>query len=412
MKAVVFTLGCKVNECESDSLIQGLLDYGYEVTDKLETADIYIINSCAVTKDAEKKSRQAVARALSLNPKAKVILTGCASQKAPKDFISKKGVSVVTGTFGKQNILTLLSSSGEFIYSEPSKYEELPLPKTLRTRTYVKVQDGCNNFCSYCVIPYLRGRERSRDYQSIINEINEIKPKEAVINGINLSAYNYEGKGLQGLICALKPVETRIRLGSLEARVVTKELLEALKQLKNFAPHFHLSLQSGSDAVLKSMNRHYSTSSYLEKVNLIKSYFPSAGITTDVIVGFPTETEENFLESVEFIRKVGFSDIHPFRFSPREGTVAFKMKDLGARVKKERIEVLLNLKKELKENFISSQIGTVQEFLKEEFKQGYTVGYTGNYLRVYVKGEVNFENLVKVKIIEKLNDGAVAEILN
>ncbi len=412
MKAVVFTLGCKVNECESDSLIQGLIELGYSVSDKLEEADVYIINSCAVTKDAEKKSRQAVARALALNKNAKIIFTGCASQKSPKDFLSKDGVTVVTGTFGKQNILSLLDKSGEFIYSEPSEYEEMPLVKTLRTRAYVKVEDGCNNFCAYCVIPYLRGRERSRDYDSIIKEITEISPKETVINGINLSAYNFKEGGLLGLIKALKPLKTRIRLGSLEARVITRELLVALKELNDFAPHFHLSLQSGSNSVLKSMNRRYTTQEYFEKVKLIREYFSNAAITTDVIAGFPTETEENFLESVEFIKKVGFSDIHPFRFSRREGTVAYKMKDLDAKVKKERIEVLLNVKKELKRKFLESQINTVLDFLPEEFKNGYTGGYTGNYLRVYVKGELKFDKIIKVKITGAILDGALGIVVN
>lgn len=412
MKVVVFTLGCKVNECESDSLIQGFIDLGFTVSDKLEPADIYVINSCAVTKDAEKKSRQAVARALALNENAKIIFTGCASQKNPNEFLDKKGVAVITGTFGKQNILSLLDKSGVFVYQEPSVYEEMPCVKSLKSRAYVKVEDGCNNFCSYCVIPYLRGRVRSRNYDSVIKEITAINPSEAVINGINLSAYNFNGQGLTGLIKALKPIKNRIRLGSLEVGVINKEFLTALGELYDFAPHFHLSLQSGSDSVLKAMNRKYTTKEYLEKVNLIREYFPNAGITTDVIAGFPTESDKDFLDSVEFIKKVGFSDIHPFRFSKREGTVAYKMQDNTQAVKKQRMEVLLSTKKELKQKFIKSQIDKILSFLPEEFKNGYTEGYSENYLRIYVKDKVLSKQIFKVKIVGEIFDGALAEIID
>ena len=242
MKAVVFTLGCKVNECESDSLIAGLIDMGYEVSDKLIEADLYIVNTCAVTAEAEKKSRQTSARISKLNPNAKVIFTGCACEKNPKAFSLKSNEYLVTGSFSKNKILQMLEKSGEELSPACTEFEELNTVKTLRTRTYVKVQDGCNNFCSYCIIPYLRGRSRSRNPQSILNEINATKPKEAVLNGINLSAYSYNGVNLTGLINMLRDVECRIRLGSLEVNVITEEFLTALKGLKNFAPHFHLSL--------------------------------------------------------------------------------------------------------------------------------------------------------------------------
>ena len=219
MIAVVFTLGCKVNECESNSLIAGLIERGYQVSDRLEKADLYIINTCAVTQEAEKKSRQTSARVKKLNPNAKVIFTGCATQKDPKAFTDKNPDYLVTGAFDKGKILEMLDSSGACIAEQNSCFEELAHPKSLRTRTFVKVQDGCNNFCSYCIIPYLRGRNRARNPRNVVSEIQAVNPVEAVINGINLSAYNYEGKDLTGLIKDLYSVDCRIRLGSLEARV-------------------------------------------------------------------------------------------------------------------------------------------------------------------------------------------------
>ena len=410
MKAVVFTLGCKVNECESDSLISGLINLGYEVSDKLEKADLYIVNTCAVTAEAEKKSRQMASRIRKLSSDAKVIFTGCAVQKDPKQFENKSSDFLLTGVFNKNQILSMLGEKGNHVAPPCDKFEELLPTKSLRTRAYVKVQDGCNNFCSYCIIPYLRGRIRSRNPKSVYEEIKNLGAKEVVINGINLSAYNYNGTNLTGLIKELKDLDCRIRLGSLEVNVIDREFLTALKELKNFAPHFHLSLQSGSNSVLKAMNRHYTANEYLEKVNLIREYFADAGITTDIIVGFPTESEENFLETIELVKKVNFSDIHPFPFSPRSGTVASKMKDLPSEVKKQRLDVLIKLKKECKKNFANSLKGKTLGLLSEEEKDGYYQGYTENYLRVYLKEKVEIGKITKVTIEEPFLDGAIAKI--
>ena len=410
MKAVVFTLGCKVNECESDSLIAGLAERGYEVSDKLVPADLYVVNTCAVTAEAEKKSRQMESRIKKLNPNAKIIFTGCATQKNPQSFANKSDSYLVTGAFSKNKILDMLDKTGVVIQPPCSQFEELNTVKSLRTRTYVKVQDGCNNFCSYCIIPYLRGRIRSRNPDSVIAEITAINPKEAVINGINLSAYEFDGKGLTGLIERLKDVECRIRLGSLEIGVIDDGFLSALKNLKNFAPHFHLSLQSGSNNVLKKMNRHYTAEEYLQKVNLIREYFPNAGITTDIIVGFPTETEQDFIETVNLVDKVKFSDIHPFPFSPRSGTVAFKMQDLPKEIKKDRQNRLLKKKAECKQAFVNGLVGKTCDFLFEEEKDGYFEGYSENYVRLYLKDFSGTHDIVKVQIIAPFKDGALAKI--
>lgn len=410
MKAVVFTLGCKVNECESDSLIAGLSERGYEVSDKLIPADLYIVNTCAVTAEAEKKSRQTASRIKKLNPTAKIIFTGCATQKNPSAFTQKSDDFLVTGVFNKNAILDMLDCCGEHLSPPSVQFEELNTVKTLRTRAYIKVQDGCNNFCSYCIIPYLRGRIRSRNPDSVLKEIETLNPKEVVINGINLSAYNYNGVTLSGLMKKLSKVDARVRLGSLEVNIIDDEFLLALKNLKNFAPHFHLSLQSGSNSVLKSMNRHYTAEEYAKKVDLIREYFPDAGITTDIIVGFPTETEDCFNETLALVERVKFSDIHPFPFSPRSGTVAYKMQDLPAEVKKQRLNVLLEKKAERKLAFANSLVGKQLDFLGEELKDGYLEGYSENYLRLYVEKGVTDGKIKKVTVIKPFKDGALAVI--
>ena len=410
MKAVVFTLGCKVNECESDSLISGLMERGYQVSDKLEKADLYIVNTCAVTAEAEKKSRQTASRIKKLNPNAKVIFTGCAAENNYKAFADKSSSYLITGVFNKSAIFDALDKSGVMVFEQNGDYEELPAPTSLRTRAFIKVQDGCDSFCSYCIIPYLRGRSRSRDPESVKREIERLHPKEAIITGINLSDYRFNGKGLTYLTDALCGVKTRIRLGSLEVRVIDLEFLKSLERLYDFAPHFHLSLQSGSDAVLKKMNRKYTREEFLEKVGLIRRYFSFAGITTDIIAGFPTETDQDFADTLSLIEKVKFSDIHPFAFRPRKGTAAFRMSGVSDGVKKERLQKLLEVKRNLKAAFAAEMRGKTLCFLPEEFKDGYTEGYSENYLRLYLKGDFTGREIIKVKVEDAFKDGAKCEI--
>lgn len=410
MKAVVFTLGCKVNSYESESLISGLKEKGYETSEELGYADLYVINTCAVTAEAEKKSRQTIARARKFNENAKIIVTGCASQKVPEDFLKKKGVTLVTGAKSKDRILSMLDSEGVNIVEEDEYYEEFIPERSDRTRAFIKVEDGCNNFCSYCIIPYLRGRVRSRNPENAVKEIKALNPLEAVITGINLSSYNYNNLGFKELIDRLIDVDCRIRLGSLEVNVITEEFLKSLKKLKDFAPHFHLSLQSGSTAVLKSMNRRYTAEEFLDKCGLIRKYFPSAALTTDIIVGYSTETEENFEESLETARKAGFADIHCFPYSKREGTAGAKLKEIPHEVKAERTERMLALKKELKSKYIAENIGEIRYLVPEETEDGYLAGYTENYVRCYVKSDFVRKKL-KVRLVEPFRDGALAEII-
>ena len=416
MKAVVFTLGCKVNDVESGSIIRGLEELGFEVSREMTDADLYIINTCAVTAEAERKSRQMVGKAVKKNPSAKIIVCGCASEKSPTAFLEKGAtVYAVTGAQRKNKVLEIVRSgfenSGGICLETEQKYEEMLLPECLKTRNFVKIQDGCNRFCSYCIIPYLRGRSRSRSVESAAAEILASTAQETVVTGIDVSEYKDEnGRDLADLMLAVKDADTRLRLGSLEVSLITERFLGALKQVKSFAPQFHLSLQSGSDTVLKSMNRHYTRAEYLEKCCLIYEYFPNAAITTDIIVGFPTETEEDFALSMQIVEEAGFAQIHAFPYSPREGTNAYKRyKELPASVKKERVERILQKGAEEKEKYMRRFVGKTLEIVPEHCIDGYTEGYSENYIRVYVEGEMG-KDPTQVRVERLFKDGVLAKI--
>lgn len=405
MKACVFTLGCKMNEVESASLMRGLEALGYEVTDEPCPADLYLINTCAVTAEAEKKSRQAVARLRKYNSAAPVIVCGCASENNAEAFARKEGVTLVTGARAKDRVLSLIGERGIFAGAEEKAFCELPLPKRTRTRAFLRIQDGCNNFCSYCLIPYLRGRTRSRAAERILAEALACGAKEIVLTGIDISSYQDGDTDLGGLLLMLKDVPARIRLGSLEAGIITERFLSDMLAAGNVMPHFHLSLQSGSTAVLRAMNRHYSRGEYLQKCALIYRYFPDAAVTTDIIVGFPTETEEDFLQSLSVISEAGLAHVHCFPFSPRAGTAAAKMKDLPPAVKKERMARILKEAARAEDEYISRFLGRERVALFEE-----DGGYTENYIRVYAEG-AREGGMYRVRLTERNKDGANAVIL-
>lgn len=411
MKIAVITLGCKVNKYESDALIFTLRCSGNEATDKLEYADAYIINTCAVTNEAEKKSRQMIERCRKFNKNAKIFVIGCASQNRPAQF-QEKGVSYLQGVANKMEILNHLNETGEKVYPLPERYENDMFSAQTLSRAFIKVQDGCNNFCTYCIIPYLRGRSRSRDMQSVVEEVEKLPKsvKEVVLVGIDVSSYRQNGKkALIDLLEKLDKYGFRLRLSSMEDNLVDEDFVSRLSKLKNFCPHFHLSLQSGSDEVLRKMNRKYTTTQFLNSVNLIRKYFPLAGITTDVIVGFPTETEENFLETVEFVKKVKFSNLHIFPYSKRDGTVASKLyKDLPKQVKMARWKRLEEVAEKLKADFL--QKNTTFEVLIEEEEDGYFVGYSKNYIRCYFQGNFHAGDIVKGKFKSQFKDGVLCEI--
>lgn len=397
-KISVFTLGCKVNQYDGDAMLAIFNEACFEVAEGLEFADIYILNTCAVTAEAEKKSRQAVSRIIKVNPSAKIYVCGCASQNNFVQF-AKSGVVYISGTdkkteLARQIVAKYVNSSDmpqcvaeEKRFDISDTYEDNDGVYNLRTRHFIKVQDGCDNYCNYCIIPYLRGHSRSRSVESIIKELDGVRGsvKEIVVTGINLSAYGLDiGLSLAELLKKLaKYDDLRVRLGSLEVCVVNDAFLKATKKLKHFCPHFHLSLQSGDDSVLMAMNRHYDTEQYFQAVKLIRGYYPSASITTDIIVGYPTETEEMFENCMKFARKVGFSDIHVFSYSSRKGTVAGRMPVLPAEVVDDRQRRLSALKRELADNYLNKQIGMPQQVLFETQCDGLWVGHTPNYVKVY-----------------------------
>ena len=409
MRIAVFTLGCKTNLYESGQIVSALCAAGHDAFHGLESADVFVLNTCAITAEAEKKSRQLVTRARKLNPNCRVVVVGCASEKNPAQFEGLANVTIVKGVHGKTKVVDEILGEGVDVEQIPSAYEETVTSTQEHTRAFVKIQDGCNNFCTYCIVPYLRGRSRSRRVADVVAEIKQANAAETVITGIDISQFGRDtGESLPMLFAALTNVPTRLRLGSLEAGVVTEELLQSLTHV-NFCPHFHLSLQSGCDATLKRMNRKYDTATYFAAVESIRRVFPTAAITTDVIVGFCGETDEEFAQTLAFVQKVGFADVHVFPYSPRQGAVSAKWKDTDPVVKKHRAEVLGELKLQLKERFALANKGSVQRVLVEEIVDGKAVGYTPNYLRVYFDADpLTVGTLVDVVVGEPYADGATA----
>lgn len=409
MKVAVLTLGCKVNKYESDALIFELKSRGIDATDNLEEADAYIINTCAVTNEAERKSRQMIERARKFNPNAEIYVMGCASQNRPVQF-EDRNVKMIIGTAGKKKIVDELSHSGTHLFELPTAYEDDLFSAQSLTRAFIKIQDGCDHFCSYCIIPYLRGRSRSRSLESIVSEVEKLPDdvKEVVLVGIDVSDFKIDGKkGLGKLLQTLDKYGKRLRLSSMEDSLIDEEFLKVLSTLKNFCPHFHLSLQSGCDNVLKKMNRHYTTDEFAGSVALIRKYFPLAGITTDIIVGFPTETEEDFEETLKFVERVKFSQLHIFPYSKRDGTAASKLyKDLSGKVKNERVKRLEELGDRLKTEFLrENKTGKV---LIEAKNGDYFDGYTENYIKCYVSGDLKVGEIVDVQIEKPFKDGVLA----
>ena len=417
----IITLGCKQNKYESDCMAQIIENAGYHVIDKLEKADIYIINTCAVTAEAEKKSRQYVAKCYKLNSNAKIIICGCASQNNIEQFErnfefdnQRKNIFSIIGTEGKQNILQFINKSIREKQDLSLKYDSPINPAKTTTRENLKIQDGCNNFCTYCLIPYLRGRSRSRDIEEIIAEAETMskRSKEIVLTGIDISSYSIDGKpALPTLMKRLSVIPAIISLGSLEQGIITEELLEVLSNMPNFSPHFHLSLQSGDDEILKKMNRHYTADDFYDKVQLIRKYFPLANITTDVIVGFASESEEQFENTKNFIEKCKFSFIHIFPYSKREGTKAYSLPDLDKNIKKKRVDILEEINEKLSNQYLSQFIGKTSSMLVEE-KKDYWEGFSKEYIRCYTDKNLIDGNIYNVKFTEIYNNGMKVEVVD
>lgn len=415
MKICIITLGCKVNQYESDALANSLEKLGYEVCSKLEEADFYIVNTCAVTNEAEKKSRQTIAKIKKVSPKAKIYICGCASEHNAKKFADISGVKFISGVSNKLKIIQHIEKASRKkieIDKIGEEYEDNLIAKKTKTRAYIKIQDGCNNFCSYCLIPYLRGRSRSRNIISIMNEIDALKDdvKEIVLTGIDISTYKIDGKpALHELLKLLADYPLRIRLGSLEQGVISDDFVQVAESMKNLCPHFHLSLQSGSNTVLKRMNRHYTTKQFEQNVKKLRKIYRDPAITTDIIVGFPGETEQEFNETLKFAKKIGFSQIHIFPYSLREGTVAAKLPQVDGKIKRERVNKLEQLNEKLKEKYIKKCRKGYHSVLIEEQVDDFYVGHSENYIKCYILAEnLLLNTFVNVKIIKKFRDGAIA----
>lgn len=427
-KVAFHTLGCKVNTYETDAMEQMLLSHGYEIVSFENQADIYIINTCSVTNMADRKSRQMLHKAKKKNPNAVVVAAGCYVQAAPKEVLADAGVDLVIGNNRKQDLVQILEDyfkehreEAVIDINKEQEYEELELDFVSdHTRAYIKVQDGCNQFCSYCIIPYTRGRVRSRAKQDVISEIKRIAKngtKEVVLTGIHLSSYGKDLKDGTDLLDLIKAVQEvngiqRIRLGSLEPRIITLEFAQELRKLNKFCPHFHLSLQSGCEATLKRMNRHYTPEEYYEKCELLREVFEHPAITTDVIVGFPGETEEEFEETYRFLEKVNFYEMHVFKYSKRKGTRAAEMENqVPEPIKTKRSNILLELTRECSKRYRSFWIGREVNVLLEEKivldGEVYTVGHTKEYVKAAVKGEFSSNTFITGKINGFLNEEIV-----
>ena len=414
MRASVITLGCKVNEYESQSILHQLKDDGYEITEGLVYADVYVVNTCAVTNTGERKSRQVLSKIEKLNPKAKIVVCGCAVQNNPGQFLVNKNVIAVTGNAGKDEILKFIKKENKILPEIDHKcYKNMARPIETRTRQFIKIQDGCDFFCSYCLIPYVRGRSRSRDLEDIIEEIKNTQANEIVLTGINMSDYRINGElALKTLVQEVDKLGKRFRISSIECLALDDEMLEILASAKNFCPHFHLSLQSASNATLKRMNRHYTIEQFKEIVQKIRNKFVNPHIATDIIVGFKGETEEEFNDTVKNVTEIKFSSMHIFPYSERSGTVASK---LGGSVDKctakKREKILMELNNKFREKFIKENINTKHKVLIEEVDGEHSLGYTENYIYTYIKGKHKVGDVIEVELTEIYKNGIKAEII-
>lgn len=426
-KAALHNLGCKVNAYETEAMQHLLEEAGYEIVPFTQKADVYVINTCSVTNMADRKSRQMLHKAKKNNPDSIVVAAGCYVQTSEKEVLNDLSVDIVIGNDRKHDLVRLLeeysldsvNDTVDDINDGKHDFEELFIDQTKEhTRAFIKVQDGCNQFCSYCIIPYARGRVRSRRFENVIAEVERLAAngfKEVVLTGIHLSSYGVdfeEAIGLLELIQAVNAVKgiERIRLGSLEPKIVTEHFASELSKLDKICPHFHLSLQSGCDATLKRMNRKYTTKEYERGCELLRKYFVHPAITTDVIVGFPGETEEEFEQTKAYLEHIHFYEMHIFKYSKRKGTRAAVMPDqIDEQIKAARSEKLIALGHDMSKEFRKFYIGKNEEALFEEKAvigdKEYFVGYTKEYVKVAKKTDENLENqIVSGRISGMLTD--------
>ena len=424
-KVALHNLGCKVNSYETEAMSQLLANAGYEIVSFSEKADVYIVNTCSVTNMADRKSRQMLHKAKKMNEDAIVVATGCYVQTASEKIAEDLSIDIIVGNNKKKEIVEILQEyfrehKKNYVIdiNKTDEYEDLEIATvTEHTRAHLKIQDGCNNFCSYCIIPYARGRIRSRKMDSIKDELERLANngfKEVVFTGINLSCYDDNGKKLIDVIELAENTEgiERIRLGSLDPEVVTEEFAHRLSKVTKICPHFHLSMQSGCDTTLKAMNRRYTSEEYYNKCMLLREKFINPAFTTDVIVGFPQESDEDYATTREFVKKVGFSELHVFKYSRRDGTVAAKMRgQVDETIKSKRSEDLISVGESLKENYRKEKIGEKVSVLFEEEKEingiKYQVGHTKEYIEVAVETKENLAGKIEEVFLKDFIDNEI-----
>ena len=432
-----YTLGCKVNQYETNAMEQQFIKNNYEIVENTQKADIYVINTCTVTNMAERKSRQMLRRVKEINPSAVLVVCGCYAQVAKNELEQIPEIDIILGINEKNEIVQIVKNYMEKMAEQDKRSQEAEIDDvskqkefldfgdvtyTEKNRAVVKVQDGCNMFCSYCIIPYARGRIRSRKIESVVSEIEKIakeKIKEVVITGIHVASYgkDFDNENtskkirLIDLLEAINKIDgiDRIRLSSLEPTIVDEEFATRLSKLDKICDHFHLSLQSGCDETLKRMNRKYTTQIYRDAVATLRKYYPEASFTTDVIVGFPGETDEEFAKTYEFLKEIDFYRLHVFKYSPRRGTVAEKMPNqIDGNKKEERSDKLIELSNSTENKHNQSYIGKTVKVLFEEFEDGFFKGHTTNYMMVKVAGEEEqsdkFVNKILYVKIKENND--------
>ncbi|MCI1958569.1 MAG: tRNA (N(6)-L-threonylcarbamoyladenosine(37)-C(2))-methylthiotransferase MtaB [Clostridia bacterium] len=429
MKVASFALGCKVNQAESEAVAEEFAARGYEIVNITDYADIYVINTCSVTNYGDKKSRQILRRVKKINKNAVVVASGCYAQVSTDDIKKIDEVDIIVGTSGRNKIVDevekFLKTKEKACFVEDimneREFEKISVNKLAgRTRAYIKIQDGCSQFCSYCIIPYARGPIRSRDEKDILNEVAILDKngfKEIVLTGIHAASYGKDNHK-SNLVTLMKKVSQfdgikRIRLSSIEPNIVTENFIDEIKNMPKLCHHFHLSLQSGCDKTLKAMNRHYTAEKYENAIKMLREAWPDVAVTTDIITGFPGETEEDFLECLEFAKKIKFSKIHVFPFSPKKGTPAARMKEqIKSSVKAERSAKMIKASEESEAEFGEKFIGETLPVLFEQRNGDYYEGHTSNYINVWVKTENELKNTIKNVIIESYeNEKAYGKIM-
>lgn len=426
-----YTLGCKVNQYETNAMEQQFIQNNYKIVENTEKADIYVINTCTVTNMADRKSRQMLRRVKEINQSAVIVVCGCYAQVAKTELEQIPEVDIILGINEKNKIVQIveeyLASKNNIIeVADVSKQKEFldfgDVTYTEKNRAVIKVQDGCNMFCSYCLIPYARGRIRSRKIENVVSEIKKIAKqgiKEVVITGIHVASYgkDFENGNIRliNLLEEINKIEgiARIRLSSLEPTIVDEEFAQRLSKLEKICDHFHLSLQSGCDATLKRMNRKYTTARYKEATEILRKFYPNANFTTDVIVGFPGETDEEFDQTYQFLKEIGFYKMHIFKYSPRKGTVAEKLPNqVDGNIKEERSKKLIELSNNMQNEKNSQYIGKTVKVLFEEYENGYYKGHTTNYMVVKVKEKEQDGFIDNIKDIEIIgNDTQTEELI-